>query len=108
PGLRAATPASATPGANGLLVTLNGAGFTTATTAQWNGESRLTTFVSDSQLTMQLIATDLANSGIQQVTATNSAPGGGISNALVFPVVARPSVNTNGMVNAASYSATAL
>ena len=52
--------------------TLNGAGFTTNSVAQWNGSPRTTTFVSTTRLNMQVTAADIASAGTASVTVSDS------------------------------------
>jgi sugar lactone lactonase YvrE len=63
-----------------LLV--NGTGFTPDSQVQWNGSARPTMFVSNTQLTAAIPASDLTAVGTAQVRIVNPAPGGGISNSL--------------------------
>jgi uncharacterized protein (TIGR03437 family) len=108
PGLSAALPASATPGSGDLAVVISGAGFVPGSSALWNGQARPTTVTSSSQITVTIAASDLANASLSQLSVRNPAPGGGVSNALSFAVVAQPAINTAGIVNAATYSAAPL
>jgi len=71
-----------------LLVT--GTGFVQGATLEWNGEDRVTTFVSATQVRAAITAADVANPVSVPVTVTNPAPGGGTSNALVFVVSTAP------------------
>jgi hypothetical protein len=54
--------------------------------AEWNGAARSTTFVNSSQIRAKISASDIATAGIASVTVKNPAPGGGVSNALVFTI----------------------
>jgi len=98
-------PSSAAPGSAGLTITVNGEGFTAASTVLWNGSPRVTTFKSETQVQAAITAADLAAAGTAQLTANNPAPNGGTSAAAVFVITAAPapSVNVKGIVNAASY-----
>ena len=55
----------------GLTLTVNGTGFISPATVQFNGTNRPTTFVSATQLTATLTAADLATVGSYNVTVTN-------------------------------------
>jgi uncharacterized protein (TIGR03437 family) len=103
PGLRSIAPSSTAPGTSGLTLTLNGAGFMATSIALWNGQTRPTTVVSSSQLSVTISASDLSSAAIAQVSAMNPAPGGGVSNALSFEIGGGPVVNNNGIVSAASF-----
>lgn len=72
-----------------LVVT--GTGFVQGTIVKWNGADRVTTFASSTQVKAAITAADVATPVSVPITATNPAPGGGTSNALVFVVVAAPS-----------------
>jgi uncharacterized protein (DUF2141 family) len=67
-------------------ITVNGTGFVSGSTVQWNGSSRATTFVSNSKLTATVLATDVAHFSSASVTVANPPPGGGTSNALSFEI----------------------
>jgi hypothetical protein len=67
---------------------VTGSGFVSASTVRWNGSSRTTTFVSATQLTAAIPASDLAAAGTAQVTVFTPAPGGGTSSARSFTVTA--------------------
>jgi len=47
---------------------------------RWNGADRATTYVSPTQLTAVIPATDVATAGSARVTVFNPPPGGGTSN----------------------------
>jgi Tol biopolymer transport system component len=70
------------------MLTVHGSNFVPASTAQWNGASRTTTFVSSSQLQAHIMQADLAAAGKVTVTVANPAPGGGASNVATFTVAA--------------------
>lgn len=80
-------PGTKTPGSAAFTLTVNGTGFVSGATVLWNGNARTTTFVSSSQLTASINASDVATASTATVTAQNPAPGGGISNAAHFEIV---------------------
>ena len=86
--LTALSPASAVAGAGAFTLRVIGANFLSNSLVQWNGESRATAFVSASELTAQIPATDIATAGTAGVTVFTPGPGGGTSPALSFTVVA--------------------
>lgn len=61
-----------------VTVTITGTNFVPTSTVQLSGISHASTYVSSTQLTLQLSTTDLASEGQSTVTVTNPAPGGGI------------------------------
>ena len=86
PTLASLSPSSASAGGPAFTLTLNGNNFVSGSVARWNGAARTTTFVSATQLTAAIPATDVATAGNAQVTVMN--PGGGTSNALAFTISA--------------------
>lgn len=83
-------PASAPEGGSSFTLTVNGSGFVTSSVVRLNGEDRTTTYVSASQLTSIIPASDLATVGTADITVFSPTPGGGISNGQVFVVTAGP------------------
>jgi Tol biopolymer transport system component len=83
---------------------VDGSGFLASSTVEWNGSSRPTTFVSANRLTAQLSGADIAALGMVSVTVRNPAPGGGVSNALLFKVAPGPAPGT-GVVEMISEAA---
>jgi uncharacterized repeat protein (TIGR03803 family) len=69
-------------------LTINGTGFVSSSTLNFNGQDRATTFVSSTQLTIQLTSADLATQGSYPVYVTNPPPLGGSSNTTSFIVSA--------------------
>jgi len=53
---------------------------------RWNGANRATTYVSPTQLTAVIPATDLTTAATARVTVFNPPPGGGTSNAVSLVV----------------------
>jgi uncharacterized protein (DUF2141 family) len=79
-------PTAVAPGGPAFTLTVNGSGFVSGATVHWNGAARTTTFVSSSQLTAAIPASDIATAGTASITVANPAPGGGPSNRVFFPV----------------------
>ena len=86
PSVSGLSPSNATAGGLGFTLTVNGSGFVATSVVQWNGSGRTTTYVSSTQLTASITASDIASSGTAQVTVVNPAPGGGTSNASSFAI----------------------
>jgi IPT/TIG domain len=84
PTITTVSPRSAIAGTAGLTLTVNGTNFVSGSTVSFNGNAQATTFVSATQLTAAILASDVATAGIFKVTVTN--PGGGASNAASFTV----------------------
>jgi hypothetical protein len=94
PALNSISPAAVNAGAAATNVELMGSGFTTNSVAQVNGSSRPTTFVSATQLTATLPASDFASAGTLQITVMTPSPGGGTSSVANLAVLAQaPAVN---------------
>ena len=80
-------PDAVAPGSPGFTLTVNGTGFVSNSQVSWNGNSRTTAYVSSSQLTATIPASDLAKASTASVTVSNPGPGGGISNPAYFEVI---------------------
>jgi hypothetical protein len=91
PVLTALSPTSATVGDAAFTLTVTGSGFVVGSTVNWSGAARTTTFVSASQLTAAIPATDVATAGTASVTVVNPSPGGGTSSAITFTIQSPPS-----------------
>jgi len=79
-------PDAAGPGGLGFTLTVNGTGFVSDTKVNWNSSPLATTFVSESQLTATVPASNVATAGTASVTAVSPSPGGGTSNVAFFSV----------------------
>jgi hypothetical protein len=75
-------PVVVPPGSPGFALTVNGFGFVPQSTVNWNGSPRPTTFVSSSQLTATISATDVSAPVTTLVTVSST----GVSNAAYFSV----------------------
>jgi hypothetical protein len=96
PTISSLDPTSAAAGGAAFKLTVNGSNFTNSSVVRWNGSDRPTTFVSSSQLSASIGASDIANAGTATVTVFNGTPGGGASNALSFTI---SSVGTAPTIN---------
>jgi hypothetical protein len=86
-------PITVKPGGQGLTLTVNGAGFAPSSVVNWNGKTRITSFLSSTELQAQITAADVGAPGTASVTVTNPRPGGGISNVVLFPIqIPAPSI----------------
>ena len=79
-------PDAVAPGGKGFTLTVNGTAFVSTATVNWNGGPLATTFVSASELTAQVPASDIAQASTAAVTVVNPGPGGGASNVVFFSV----------------------
>ena len=80
-------PGVKAPGSAAFTLNVIGTGFVSGATVYWNGNARTTTFVKSTQLTASITAADVATAGTANVTVSNPAPGGGVSNVAHFQVV---------------------
>jgi hypothetical protein len=88
PSVASLLPTSAAAGAAGFTLTVGGSGFVAASAVDWNGTPLTTTYVSATQLTAAVPASDLTDAGSASVTVFSPAPGGGSSNTLSFGIIA--------------------
>lgn len=86
PSISTVSPASAAAGGPSFTLTVNGSGFISTSSVEWNGSSRSTSFVSSTQLTAAITANDIATQGTASITVVNPSPGGGTSNAVSFTI----------------------
>ncbi len=86
PTVSSIAPSSATAGSADFTLTVNGSGFISSSQVQWNGSNRTTTFVSSTELTAAIPASDLAVAGTANVTVVTPPPGGGTSPIVVFNI----------------------
>jgi hypothetical protein len=99
PTLSNISPTSVGLGSSAFTLTLNGSNFVNGSVVYFNGSDRATTFVSSSQLTAKLLATDLGTVGAHQLRVMN--PRGGTSSAVNLSIstaitsLSPPSVNVN-------------
>lgn len=78
-------PSSVSAGSAGFTLTVDGTEFTAQSSINWNGAARPTTFVSSTQLSAQIGASDVASAGTVSVTVSN--PGVATSTAATFTIV---------------------
>jgi hypothetical protein len=94
------SPTSRFVGDGAFTLTVNGTNFVSSSVVRWAGLDRTTTFVSSTQLTAAIPATDLATTGSKAITVFNPAPGGGTSNSQTFTVNANPVPTTTSIAPA--------
>src|SRR5207253_2852440 len=80
------SPSTKNAGDAAFTLTVNGTNFVSTSIVNFNGSPRTTTFVSSTQVTASIPASDLTTGGIFNITVVNSTPGGGTSNAQTFTV----------------------
>jgi uncharacterized protein (TIGR03437 family) len=99
PVLTSLDPDGIVAGSSDILITVNGTKFVSNSVVKWNGQNRVTTFVSPTQLKVVLVSGDLVNVGQGSVSVFNPAPEGGSSATLpftIFPPNPSPSITSLG------------
>jgi hypothetical protein len=86
PAISSLAPTAVTSGGPAFTLSVNGSSFVASSAVQWNGQALSTTFVSDTQLTAAVPASDIATAGTATVTVSSPAPGGGTSTAARFDI----------------------
>jgi hypothetical protein len=88
PAITSLSPTGVTAGSGAFTLTVNGSGFISSSVVNFNGNARATTYISATQITAAILATDVATAGTPGVTVTNPSPGGGTSNSVTFNITA--------------------
>ena len=86
PVLNSLDPASGQAGEEAFNMRALGSGFVDGSEVRWNGETRVTTFISSGELRASITASDIAEAATVQVSVFNPAPGGGLSDSLPFVI----------------------
>jgi hypothetical protein len=81
-------PSSISPGGDEFTLTVNGTGFSSTATVNFDGAALETTFVNQGQLQAAVPAASVASPATHSITVVNPKPGGGSSNVIYFPVAA--------------------
>jgi hypothetical protein len=113
PTLTSISPTSVTAGAAAFTLTVNGTNFDSNSVVEWNAVGLTTTYVSATQLTAAVPATDVTTVGTVPVTVFNPTPGGGTTTSKTFTVngtTPAPSLSslsaTSALVGAAAFTLT--
>ena len=77
PNITSIAPTSAVTGGDPFTLVVNGTNFVGGSIVRWNGSNRATVFVSNSQISASILASDLATGGTSSVSVLNPGPGGG-------------------------------
>ena len=88
PVISSLSPSSTAAGGPSAMLTVNGINFADNSVVRWNGTDLATTFVSNTQLTADIPASDLTAVGSASITVANPTPIPSISNTKTFTVVA--------------------
>jgi hypothetical protein len=76
PSITELAPDNTNSGGAAFTLTVNGGNFSTKATINWNGTAQTTTYVSASQLTATVAASDIATPATVPITVTNPATSG--------------------------------
>lgn len=88
------SPTSKTARDTAFTMTVNGTNFVPLSTVRFAGSSRTTSFTNSTQVTAQILASDIDTSGTFSITVFNPTPGGGTSGAQTLSVVKRTTSTT--------------
>lgn len=80
------SPSHVAAGAAGFTLTVNGSGFMLTSTIYWGNTGLTTSYVSGTQLTAAISASQIASAGTAAITVQTGTPGGGTSNAFQFEI----------------------
>ncbi|MGO9084748.1 MAG: FG-GAP-like repeat-containing protein [Candidatus Sulfotelmatobacter sp.] len=87
-------PDAIAPGRSGLTLTVNGTGFVSGSVVKWNGNPLATKFVSSSQLTANVPASEIAKPNTASVTVVSPGTADETSNIVFFPIAVSTPVVT--------------
>jgi hypothetical protein len=90
PTITSLSPSTLVAGGAAFTLTVNGTNFISTSQVKFNGTARTTAFVSATQITAAILASDIATSGNANVTVTNPTPGGGTTANFVFVITSAP------------------
>jgi hypothetical protein len=83
-------------GESGVTLTVTGTGFLEGATVTWDGASRTTSYVSDTQVVASILSSDLEEPRSVSVRVRNPEPTARASNELIFDVVATGGIEPSG------------
>jgi hypothetical protein len=94
PTLSSIAPSVAVVGSPTISLVVFGANLENGAVVEWNGTALSSSWVSATEMTASIPASDIASVGSAKVTVTNPSPGGGTSAAQTFTIVAAPAATT--------------
>lgn len=94
PTLTSIAPSAAVVGSPTINLVVFGANFENGAAVEWNGTALSSSWVSSTEMTATIPASDIVSVGNAKVTVTNPSPGGGTSAAQTFAIVAAPAATT--------------
>jgi hypothetical protein len=108
PGLSAINPSAIVAGGAGFTLLVNGSNFAGNSAVNFDGAARQTTFLSGTQLSIDILPSDIANAGTATITVTNPASGAAgsvTSNPLTLTILAANIQPVVGTLSPASTTA---
>ncbi|KKU14490.1 MAG: Fibronectin type III domain protein [Parcubacteria group bacterium GW2011_GWB1_45_9] len=84
------SPTTIAAGGSNFSLIVNGSGFDGDSVVRIGGLSRTTTFTSSTQLSANILSSDISSAGTRLITVFNPTPGGGTSNAQTLTVSSAP------------------
>ena len=96
PTITTLSPTSAITGGAAFTLTVNGTNFVSGAVVKFNATALTTTFVSATQLTAAVTASQISTGGAATITVVNPVPGGGTSAGATFNVTDFSFGNTSG------------
>jgi hypothetical protein len=102
PTITSIAPSSATAGGAGFTLTVNGTGFFAGSVVQVNGAGRNTAFVSATQITASILASDIATQGTDEITVFNPALAAGGGTSAPFPLTVNPAAGPPPVLTSAA------
>jgi uncharacterized repeat protein (TIGR01451 family) len=97
PSISQLSPRLVQAGSGAFTLTVDGLGFTSASTVHWNGTALPTTLLSTGQLSATVAASLTQQLGWSRITVTTPAPGGGTSAAVPFSIYRLINVPANAI-----------
>jgi hypothetical protein len=98
PTVSAISPNFVQAGSTDFTLTVTGAGFDSASTVNLGTTALTTTYVSATQLTAAVTASEIANYGWAAITVSNPTPGGGVSQVVPLTIYAVVNVPASGLL----------
>lgn len=86
PSITSISPSAVMSGSQSFSLTVNGSNFIATSVVRWNGADLATIFVSSSQLTATILASDIGSAGTVNITVFSPAPGSGTASTATFTI----------------------
>lgn len=103
PQVSTVSPTGAVAGSPAFTLQVDGSNFTSDSVVLWNGSPRPTAYVSETQITAQISASDIAQPGTDALAVSDQTAGIAVSNSVNFTVVG-PALTSIRPSSATAYS----